>query len=137
MSTRRTGTGRCTALATLAVAAFATTAAAPAQAAQAPKTDLGITVWHEGDVVRSYSLNCSPDGGRHPNARTACGELRKAHGNLLTLGPGSDPSCNAPDTDPVDFEIMGLWKGRITVFNPHYPNPACAKASAGLVVPIR
>lgn len=135
MSNRRTGAGRCTTLVALAVAAFAATAAAPAQAAPAPKSDLGFTVFH-GDDIRTHSLQCSPDGGAHPDARTACGQLRKAHGNLLTLGPGSDPSCNAPDTDPVNVEIMGMWKGKITVFNPHYPNPECAQASAGLVVPI-
>ncbi len=71
-------------------------------------------------AVRPYGLRPVAEGTRQP----------------LMLGPGSAPSCNAPDTDPVGVEIICLWKGKITVFNPHYPNSACAQASAVLVVPI-
>ncbi|WP_411130154.1 SSI family serine proteinase inhibitor [Streptomyces sp. x-19] len=94
-----------------------------------------MLVFH-GDDIRQYSLECTPDGGTHPDAPTACDKLRKADGNLLTLRPGSHPSCQESETDPVDVEIMGTWNGLITVFNERYPNPTCAKASAGLVIPI-
>ncbi|MEU6401006.1 SSI family serine proteinase inhibitor [Streptomyces cinnamoneus] len=110
------------------------TATAHASSAQAPSAQLGIAVFH-GDDIRQYHLTCAPDGGEHPDPRTACNQLRKADGSLLTLRPGTHPSCNEPETDPVDVEIMGTWNGQITVFNERYPNLACAQASAGRVVP--
>lgn len=137
MSIRRFGAGRLISLASMVTAALAVFAVTPAQAAtaQPPSAELGILVFH-GDDIRQYSLDCGPDDGSHPDPRTACGQLRKVDGDLTTLRPGADPSCKAPETDPVDVEIMGTWNGMITVFNERYPNPACAQASAGLVVPI-
>ncbi|WP_411142452.1 SSI family serine proteinase inhibitor [Streptomyces sp. x-80] len=137
MSIRNTMAGRVISLVTMTVAAFAMAATAPAHAASNDDgpTGFGILVFHGSDI-RQYSLTCLPDGGQHPDPSAACDQLRKADGNLLTLRPGADPSCKAPETDPVDVEIMGTWNGIITVFNERYPNPACAEASAGLVVPI-
>ncbi|MFF6946974.1 SSI family serine proteinase inhibitor, partial [Streptomyces lavendulae] len=91
-------------------AALAISMATPAMAAAppGPSADLGILVFH-GDDIRQYGLECAPDGGSHPDAGTACDQLRKVDGNLLTLRPGSHPACQKPETDPVDVEIMGRW----------------------------
>lgn len=137
MSKYRTRAGRCISLAFVAAAAVTATMVTPAQASspQAPSADLGMLVFH-GDDIRGYNLTCDPDGGTHPDAQTACRQLHKADGDLTTLRPGSHPSCKEPDSDPVDIEVMGMWKDLYVVNNVHYPNRTCAKASAGLVVPI-
>ncbi|MFK0297328.1 SSI family serine proteinase inhibitor [Streptomyces sp. NPDC090442] len=135
MSVRRTRVARSITLLTTTAAALALAAPAMAAPATAPSAELGMLVFH-GDDIRGHYLECAPDGGTHPDARTACDKLREVDGNLLTLRPGSHPSCQEPESDPVDIEIMGRWNGMITVFNERYPNRACAKASAGMVVPI-
>lgn len=76
---------------------------------------LVVTVRDAGDRADgTFELRCHPDGGSHPDARGACGNLDRS----TTWGRGpfapvaSDSMCTMQYGGPATAHVTGTWAGR-------------------------
>ncbi|WP_205315781.1 SSI family serine proteinase inhibitor [Nonomuraea lactucae] len=108
--------------------AFLMLAAAPAVADWGNRsTTLKITVTAAGQAPRTYTLNCDPDGGDHPDPARACALLRSAGGKLGAL---RKPAGNCGWVfQPYKVGVTGTWQGRNVSYNGTYTNLCRAKAA--------
>ncbi|GAB2833259.1 hypothetical protein KDA82_03285 [Streptomyces daliensis] len=116
-----------TAVVVLAAAATSSAALSPATAAPAaplplptpverPSDSLTVTVSETGDPAdaRTYTLDCHPAGGTHPNARAACEQLDgNSRWGQDTFAPTSHGTpCTQIHGGPATAHIEGTWSGR-------------------------
>lgn len=82
--------------------------------------------------VQTATLTCSPVGGTHPNAITACDQLVEADGHLdrIPATPTLCPSIYAP----VTVEATGHWHSRVRSFVGSFGNSCQAVAATGGVI---
>ncbi|GGO84486.1 SSI family serine proteinase inhibitor [Wenjunlia tyrosinilytica] len=122
---------------TLAAAAAAPSAPVAARerptALGAPEGRLWLSVVRGEDADgpdREWAvLTCSPDGGTHPHAETACDTLRSVDGRITTL-PADERFC-VKNYAPVIAEAMGEWRGRQVHYRALFPNRCVLEAEAG------
>ncbi|WP_242891603.1 SSI family serine proteinase inhibitor [Actinomadura litoris] len=107
--------------------------AVPADASEAPRTSLRLTLTypgHDASGTRSVTLRCDPAGGSHPRAAPACAELRRAGGRLV-----HDPDgrvCTA-QYSPVVAEARGSWRGTPVGFRSKFGNDCVMHSRTGTV----
>ncbi|MUN40758.1 SSI family serine proteinase inhibitor [Actinomadura litoris] len=122
-----------TALSTALSAAVALGPAVPADASEAPRTSLRLTLTypgHDASGTRSVTLRCDPAGGSHPRAAPACAELRRAGGRLV-----HDPDgrvCTA-QYSPVVAQARGSWRGTPVSFRSQFGNDCVMHSRTGTV----
>ncbi|GGM14165.1 subtilase-type protease inhibitor [Dactylosporangium sucinum] len=149
MGVRRLATSATTAAtaALMAAAIVAVDAGAAAAAAGGPAggrtwesatgpgpTLLTLTVAKGGStkpVQRRALLTCSPAGGTHKQARSACAELAKVGGNFGKLQV-SGGACTM-QYDPVTVTAQGRWKGRKVDYVHTFGNACTLSTTTGAV----
>jgi hypothetical protein len=106
---------------TLLTVAASLAGASPAAAVTGPavpaaKPDhLLVTVRHTGpDTDGTFSLDCHPAGGRHPDPAAACATLTRAtRGDRDPFAPvPRDAVCTMIYGGPATAQVSGLWHGR-------------------------
>ncbi|MGN9796367.1 subtilase-type protease inhibitor [Streptomyces sp. OZ13] len=82
-------------------------------------------------VERAVTLTCKPTaGGTHPDARAACADLERAHGQpALTLIDGSGRVCPKIYA-PVTVTADGVWEGRRVSYEQTFANSCVAQSRA-------
>ncbi|MFF9016215.1 SSI family serine proteinase inhibitor [Streptomyces sp. NPDC014870] len=124
-------------LATAAVAGAALTGVALAgtagAAAPAPATQLLLTVTSDatGDIEAAL-LGCRPTGGNHPEAETACEELRTAGGDFEQLPVTPDAICPMV-YDPVTARAEGTYDHEPVTWKKTYANACLLNVETGKV----
>lgn len=80
----------------------------------------------------SAVLECGPDGGTHPNAATACGQLFHTEGDVATIpmGSGICPMIWMP----VKVTAVGVWNGEPRYYEHTFPNRCLAIRATGGVI---
>ncbi|KAI8373687.1 subtilisin inhibitor [Blakeslea trispora] len=82
---------------------------------------------------RVYTLSCNPAAGNHPQPQAACDYLQSVNGNLNTP-PNSQTFCTL-EYNPVGVTVLGLYQGKVTIFNQQYSNPCFASIALGSLYP--
>ena len=127
---------RIVALATAAAGTvgFIGVAATPSYAAKAAGSRLVLTI-AAGEkakpVQRRVTLTCSPAGGTHKRAKTACAALNAAKGDPAAIT--NDGSMCMMIYDPVTVTANGRWKGKPLKFTHTYGNACELHAATGAV----
>ncbi|MEU3449715.1 subtilase-type protease inhibitor [Streptomyces thermolilacinus] len=82
--------------------------------------------------VREVTLTCSPTvSGTHPDAKSACTELRRVQGDFDALR--ANPGVMCPMYyDPVVVTVSGVWEGRSVSYERTFGNQ-CVKNTYGSV----
>ncbi|MEU2183030.1 subtilase-type protease inhibitor [Streptomyces thermolilacinus] len=82
--------------------------------------------------VREVTLTCSPTvSGTHPDAKSACTELRRVDGDFDALK--ATPGMMCPMYfDPVVVTVSGVWEGRSVSYERTFGNQ-CVKNTYGSV----
>jgi Subtilisin inhibitor-like len=93
---------------------------------------LEITPQNGVGTDRIAVLRCGPDGGTHPNAVTACGQLYHTDGEIgsIPMGSGMCPMIWMP----VKVTAVGLWNGEPRYYERTFPNRCVAARSTGGVI---
>ncbi|MER7828537.1 subtilase-type protease inhibitor [Streptomyces sp. NPDC095602] len=82
--------------------------------------------------VRQATLTCSPTvSGTHPDAKSACTELRRVNGDFDALQPTPGVMCPMY-YDPVVVTVSGVWEGRSVSYERTFGNQ-CVKNTYGSV----
>jgi hypothetical protein len=116
------------------LAALATIVFLPGAASAEPVSTLSLMVEAgEQGVVSTVELQCYPDGGTHPNAKTACAELTLVNGDFDRL-----PALPQPDACTMEFRPMlasarGFWNGEEVSWDKEFSNPCTMHTSTGAV----
>ncbi|MEU5853644.1 SSI family serine proteinase inhibitor [Saccharopolyspora shandongensis] len=115
---------------------FAATALVPGFASAAPGDDAGqvmlkMTVT-ELQNSRTFTLNCDPVGGNHPQASVACDELQRVDGQFGRLDPRHPKSCIG-ESWQVSPSEEGAWRGQPVGYQVLLANPFKLESSTGLV----
>ncbi|MET7392155.1 SSI family serine proteinase inhibitor [Dactylosporangium sp. NPDC005572] len=117
--------------ATIMVTAVLTADAAHA----APKpTLLTLTVARDESTKPAQHrafLTCSPAGGTHKQARDACAELAKVHGDFGRLQVAGG-ACTM-QYDPVTVTAQGRWQGRKVAYRHTFGNSCTMSTATGPV----
>jgi hypothetical protein len=80
--------------------------------------------------VRAVTLSCSPtSSGTHPDAATACAELRGLGGDFDALRARDGVLCTK-QYDPVLVTVDGVWQGKRVSYERTFANE-CVKGSYG------
>ncbi|EGX56601.1 protease inhibitor protein [Streptomyces zinciresistens K42] len=80
--------------------------------------------------ARAVTLSCAPTAsGSHPDARSACAELRGAQGDFDALRAREDVLCTKQYA-PVVITVDGVWQGRRVSYERTFANE-CVKGSYG------
>ncbi|MDG9727501.1 MULTISPECIES: protease inhibitor [unclassified Streptomyces] len=120
----------------LAGASLASPATAPASL-HAPSA-LVLTVGHGESAataapVRAVTLTCTPTAsGTHPDAASACAELRGAGGDLDALTADSGVLCTR-EYAPVVVTVDGVWQGRHVSYERTFANECVKNAGSASV----
>ncbi|TNC19969.1 hypothetical protein FG385_31830 [Amycolatopsis alkalitolerans] len=101
--------------------------AAPAHA----DTSITLSLRDEAGQGPSVTLECSPPGGTHPHAESACRTLTAVHGDFGKL-PTKQRLCPMIYA-PVTATALGHWHARPVVFHQTYPNRCVASAQTANV----
>ncbi|WP_328420121.1 protease inhibitor [Streptomyces sp. NBC_00443] len=107
----------------------------PAPASLYAPSALVLTLAHGDDPtmttpVRAVTLSCAPtSSGTHPDAASACGELRSVGGNFDALGSRDGVLCTK-QYDPVVVTVDGVWQGQRVSYQRTFANE-CVKGSYG------
>jgi hypothetical protein len=110
--------------------------AAPAMAAQpADSAEFVLTLSTADDPDRTATLLCDPNGGDHPDADTACGELAQVDGVFDDLNVTQDGVCSM-EYDPVRVTATGHWDGTPVAFDRTYGNQCDLAVTTGSVFAI-
>jgi hypothetical protein len=83
-----------------------------------------------GEVVE---LECDPPGGTHPNARSACVALHRAHGDFDALADMQEPVACTMEYRPVTAEAHGTWHDEPVDWTREYGNDCALRAETGAV----
>jgi hypothetical protein len=82
----------------------------PASAGK-PKSSLTISVTAaQGATPKRWTLTCSPVGGTHPDAQTACAALANAKDPFAPVPPRI--MCTMIFSGPQTASITGTWDGK-------------------------
>ncbi|MFF7813341.1 SSI family serine proteinase inhibitor [Streptomyces sp. NPDC007945] len=135
-------TARCAAA--LGLAATAAFGPLTGAATAAPETSSLVLTARYGDTsvtlptdpaagwFSEATLTCSPSAsGTHPNATSACAELRRVKGDLDALQPAPGVMCPM-HFDPVVVTVNGVWEGRNVSYERTFGN-TCVKNTYGSV----
>jgi Subtilisin inhibitor-like len=108
-------------------------AAAPAETSD-PAGVFLLTISPERDpyALRATTLWCDPDGGGHPLAEPACGQIRDARGRIADI-PEEHGACTK-EYMPVRVSAYGSWNDALQHFSRTYPNPCTAIRGTGGVL---
>ncbi|GAA4081064.1 protease inhibitor [Streptomyces shaanxiensis] len=80
--------------------------------------------------VRAVTLSCSPTAsGTHPDAMSACVELRGVGGDFDALRARDGVLCTK-QYDPVIVTVDGVWQGKRVSYERTFSNE-CVKGSYG------
>lgn len=108
---------------------FAVTGVADAS----PETFVTLTVaTPEGDTA-TVDLQCDPPDGTHPNAKSACAELHRAHGDFEALADLQEPASCTMEYRPVTAEAHGTWHGEPLDWTHEYSNDCTLRTATGTV----
>lgn len=121
-----------TLLAGLAVAGSVFVPATATAAPQAP-SQLRLTVAPAGEPTRTALLTCSPAGGTHPDASSACGALTSARGNFREIDTGRESARCPMVYSPVSVRAEGRWRGTPVVYQETFDNTCLLSARTGAV----
>lgn len=94
---------------------------------------LVLTLAHGDDAtlttpVRAVTLSCAPTpSGTHPDAASACVELRSVGGNFDALRSRDGVLCTK-QYDPVIVTVEGVWQGQRVSYERTFGNE-CVKGS--------
>ncbi|MGQ0838859.1 SSI family serine proteinase inhibitor [Actinokineospora sp.] len=110
----------------LVLAITATAAVTPSASARLATSYLMLTVAGENQPARMGTLRCDPDGGTHPQAESACGELFLVSGDFAALAVDPEQACTL-QYDPVAVTARGRWEGRFVDYRESFGN-ACELA---------
>ncbi|MEU9015960.1 subtilase-type protease inhibitor [Streptomyces sp. NPDC048479] len=80
-------------------------------------------------IERAATLTCTPTaGGTHPDAKAACADLERAHGQpALTLNDDSGRICPKIYA-PVTVTADGVWKGTRVSYEQTFANSCVARS---------
>jgi Subtilisin inhibitor-like len=82
---------------------------------------------------RAVTLVCAPTAsGSHPDAASACAELRLAEGDFDALVPRADLMCTK-QYEPVVVTAEGVWQGKRVSYERTFGN-SCVKDLYGSTV---
>ncbi|GII02626.1 SSI family serine proteinase inhibitor [Planobispora takensis] len=82
--------------------------------------------------MKQAVLRCHPDGGTHPRAASACGELERVGGDPSALDPASVMSCTM-EYDPVTVLAVGTWDGQAFRYEETFGNLCSMYSETGNV----
>ena len=81
--------------------------------------------------MRAVTLSCAPtSSGTHPDAASACAELRGVGGDFEALGARDGVLCTK-QYDPVFVTVDGVWQGKRVSYERTFANE-CVKSSYGI-----
>lgn len=86
----------------------------------------------EGDS-ETVELECDPPGGTHPNARSACVELHRAHGDFDALADLQEPTSCTLEYRPVIAQADGTWHGDPVEWTHEFGNSCALRSATGTV----
>ncbi|TDD16296.1 SSI family serine proteinase inhibitor [Nonomuraea diastatica] len=107
-------------------------ASSPAVAARDPKVQLKIVNSVKGGATKTAWLHCAPTGGSHPDARTACRQLRQVGGDPAKLNVSPNTACTK-EFQPRVIGVVGRWHGKTVKWGKVFANGCQAKAATGAV----
>jgi hypothetical protein len=102
-----------------------------ASASRAPSLVLMI-VAQNGDS-ESVALTCDPPGGTHPNAKSACAEIKAAKGDFTALPGASGQTTCTMEYQPVTARAEGTWRGKPVDWAHDYGNGCTLHTATGAV----
>ncbi|RJQ79904.1 hypothetical protein D5S17_09005 [Pseudonocardiaceae bacterium YIM PH 21723] len=119
------------ALALLSAVALPASAVATAPTAAGEQTHLVLTRVSGIDQNHTtrHRLTCSPVGGDHPRAASACDQITAVQGDLSRLGPYEGP-CTL-EYGPQHVTIEGTYRGAWIYWEHEYVNPCLLLATTG------
>ncbi|MGB3437968.1 MAG: SSI family serine proteinase inhibitor [Actinophytocola sp.] len=97
------------------------------------RTSLTLAVQGPGKVIEIVKLKCDPAGGTHPNAWSACAELRMARGNFNRLANQQEPVACTMEYLPVVAKAIGRWHGKRVAWTHRFSNPCALHAATATV----
>lgn len=86
----------------------------------------------EGDT-QMVVLECDPPGGTHPNAKSACVELHRAHGDFDALAEFQEPASCTMEYRPVTAQAHGTWHGEPVHWTHEFGNDCALRTATGAV----
>ncbi|SES18879.1 SSI family serine proteinase inhibitor [Actinokineospora terrae] len=123
----------------VAAVCAAVAALAPATTADATIAPVGagfvLTVQRAGELPRLAVLQCSPDGGTHLEARTACAQLSQVNGRFEKLNVRPDSMCTL-EYDPVTVTAYGWWGRKPVHYRQVFGNGCALRVATGSVFAI-
>lgn len=127
---------RTAAVATAGAAALALPAA-PATAADepAPEPQSRLLLTMSPGVFTpgsTFSLECRPPGGDHPDPVAACAELAAVDGDFDKLEPTGTMGCHTV-RDPVTVTATGTWHGREVSYTETFASSCAAIVATNFV----
>ncbi|HYQ62174.1 SSI family serine proteinase inhibitor [Actinophytocola sp.] len=97
------------------------------------QTSLVLTIVTRDGASESVTLTCQPSGGTHPNAASACAELRRAHGNFAALPGEPEQTICTLEYQPLTARAAGRWRGDRVDWKHDYGNACTMHTVTGTV----
>jgi hypothetical protein len=102
-------------------------------ASASPHTSFTLTVSSPDGDLEVVELQCDPPGGSHPNAKSACMELHRAHGDFDALADHQEPASCTMEYRPVTAEAHGTWHGQPADWTHDFGNDCTLRTATGSV----
>jgi hypothetical protein len=96
-------------------------------------TSITLTVASPEGDSETVELECDPPGGTHPNAKSACVELHRAHGDFDALADQQEPASCTMEYRPVLAEAYGTWHGEPVEWAHEFGNDCTLRTATGSV----
>ncbi|MEI8067097.1 MAG: SSI family serine proteinase inhibitor [Actinomycetes bacterium] len=90
---------------------FTTSGLSASAATAKPKIQLTEVISNGSGSTKSWTLNCSPVSGTHPNAKAACSQLLKLGIKALSPTPAGY-ACTQIYGGPEKATLTGTWSGK-------------------------
>jgi subtilisin inhibitor-like len=112
----------------LATVVLLGTVGAGSASADRPRSVLTLTAGKS-----TVHLMCQPDGGSHPDAKSACRAIKSARGDFDNLPDSPTFAACTMEYRPVTASARGYWHGHRVHWKHKYANPCTLRADTGVV----
>ena len=96
-----------------------------------PESTLIVSMQTEMGSFDNTLLNCTPAGGPHKNAKTACDDLTPVSGDFTKIKE-SDALCTM-ELNPTTAKLHGTWRGKTIDVEETFSNPCVMRVNTGKV----